>query len=207
MTLVVAHRGASAIAPENSLEAFEAAIAVGADMVEFDVRRTSDGVLVVVHDPLPLLRYDELDPRPPRLEEVVAVCAGRIALDVELKESGVERDVLEIVDHASFVVTSFLPDVVATTKRRRPDVRVGLLLDRDATAWDAASADFLAPHYTLLDRGLPGGLVVWTVNDDSELRRCFDDARVAAVITDDPGRALALRAGAIHEDRRADEQQ
>src|SRR3982751_167704 len=93
VTLIVAHRGASAIAPENSLEAFEAAIAVGADMVEFDVRSTADGVLVVVHDPLPLVRYADLDPMPPRLEEVVATCAGRIALDVELKEAGMEREV------------------------------------------------------------------------------------------------------------------
>ena len=54
MTLIAAHRGASAIAPENTLEAFEAAIAVGADMVEFDVRSTADGVLVVTHDPLVL---------------------------------------------------------------------------------------------------------------------------------------------------------
>jgi glycerophosphoryl diester phosphodiesterase len=191
--LVVAHRGASSLAPENSLEAFEAAIAVGADMVEFDVRSTTDGVLVVVHDPLPPLRYSELDPQPPRLEDVAAVCAGRIALDVELKEAGAEREVLAIVDAASFVVTSFLAEAVAATKQLAPDVRVGLLLDRNATAWDATPADFLAPHYTLLERELPDGLVVWTVNDDVDLRRCLGDPRVAAVITDDPERALRLR--------------
>ena len=193
MTLIAAHRGASSIAPENTLEAFEAAIAVGADMVEFDVRSTADGVLVAFHDPLPPLSYEELRPRPPRLEEVVEVCAGRIALDVELKEAGAERKVLEIVNPASFVVTSFLPDAVAEVKRLRPDVRVGLLLDRNARAWDAASADFLAPHYTLLDRELPDDLVVWTVNDDADLRRCLDDPRVAVVITDDPERAVALK--------------
>jgi glycerophosphoryl diester phosphodiesterase len=195
VTLVVAHRGASAIAPENSLEAFEAAIAVGADKVEFDVRRTLDGVLVVVHDPLPLVPYDELDPRPPRLEEVVRVCAGRIALDVELKEAGLEREVLELVEATEFVVTSFLPQVVETTKRVAPAVRAGLLVDRHATWWDIGSADFLAPHYTLLDRDLPGELVVWTVNADEDLRQCLDDARVAAVITDDPAHALVLRSG------------
>ena len=47
---VVAHRGASADAPEHTLEAYERAIQVGADAVECDVRLTRDGVLVCVHD-------------------------------------------------------------------------------------------------------------------------------------------------------------
>ena len=49
-SLVVAHRGASASEPENTLVAFEAALAAGADAVELDVRLTSDGVPVVMHD-------------------------------------------------------------------------------------------------------------------------------------------------------------
>lgn len=46
----VAHRGASALAPENTLAALRAAITVGADMVEVDVQRTKDGALVLMHD-------------------------------------------------------------------------------------------------------------------------------------------------------------
>ncbi len=49
---IVAHRGASAEAPENTLEAFARAIEVGADMIEFDVRRARDGRLVISHDPV-----------------------------------------------------------------------------------------------------------------------------------------------------------
>ena len=48
--LVIAHRGASAVAPENTLIAFERALAEGADGIEFDVRLASDGVPVVIHD-------------------------------------------------------------------------------------------------------------------------------------------------------------
>jgi glycerophosphoryl diester phosphodiesterase len=48
--LIIGHRGASAVAPENTLAAFREAIAVGADGVEFDVRLTRDGVPVVIHD-------------------------------------------------------------------------------------------------------------------------------------------------------------
>lgn len=48
---MVAHRGASARVPENTLAAFEAAVADGADVVELDVRLTEDGIPVVLHDP------------------------------------------------------------------------------------------------------------------------------------------------------------
>jgi glycerophosphoryl diester phosphodiesterase len=47
---VIAHRGASGYAPENTLSAFELAIAQGADALELDVRLTADGVPVVIHD-------------------------------------------------------------------------------------------------------------------------------------------------------------
>jgi glycerophosphoryl diester phosphodiesterase len=48
--LIIGHRGAAAVAPENTLAAFEAAIRAGADGVEFDVRLSRDGVPVVIHD-------------------------------------------------------------------------------------------------------------------------------------------------------------
>lgn len=50
MTQIWAHRGSSAEAPENSLEAFELAIDQGADGIELDVQLTADGVVVVCHD-------------------------------------------------------------------------------------------------------------------------------------------------------------
>jgi glycerophosphoryl diester phosphodiesterase len=196
VTLVVAHRGASTVAPENTLEAFEKAIELGADMIELDVRRSGDGALVVSHDPV------DATTRPlPRLEEVVDLCAGRIALDVELKEPGLEEATLRVVQRVDVVVTSFLDDVVAAAKQLRPDVRAGLLLGADTPLDDriearrrAAGADFLAPHVSLLDNGLRGdGLAVWTVNDEPRLRRYLADSSVAAVITDDPALALRLR--------------
>jgi glycerophosphoryl diester phosphodiesterase len=48
---VVAHRGASAYAPENTFAAFDLALAQGADVLELDVRPAADGHLVLVHDP------------------------------------------------------------------------------------------------------------------------------------------------------------
>ena len=49
-SLVVAHRGASAVEPENTIRAFESALRAGADVIELDVRLTSDGIPVVLHD-------------------------------------------------------------------------------------------------------------------------------------------------------------
>ena len=50
LPLIIGHRGASALAPENTLAAFRQAVADGADGIEFDVRLARDGVAVVIHD-------------------------------------------------------------------------------------------------------------------------------------------------------------
>jgi glycerophosphoryl diester phosphodiesterase len=50
MTLVVAHRGASALAPENTMEAYRLGVEMGADAIELDVHLTADGQLAVIHD-------------------------------------------------------------------------------------------------------------------------------------------------------------
>ena len=50
--LIIAHRGSSIDEPENTIRAFKKAISIGADIIEFDVRKTLDGKIVVIHDPL-----------------------------------------------------------------------------------------------------------------------------------------------------------
>jgi glycerophosphoryl diester phosphodiesterase len=144
--LVVAHRGASAGHVDNSPEAFEAAIEQGADMIEFDVRRTYDDALIAYHDshvrrrPVADLTRAEIGAMtghtPPLLDEVLALARGRIGLDVELKEAGYVDRVLAAVtaggpDPAGLVLTSFLDAVVAEVKERAPDVRAGLLVGTD----------------------------------------------------------------------------
>lgn len=110
-TMVIAHRGASALAPhENTLEAFQIAIDLKADMAEFDVRKTSDNILIVFHDgtidgrKIGDMTYNRINDiaskegyRVPTLDEVLKLCSGKICLDIELKESGYERRVIDLV--------------------------------------------------------------------------------------------------------------
>src|ERR1044072_5481094 len=123
--LIVAHQGDHSAARANTIEAFRAAIASGADMIELDVRRTADGVLVIHHDgtigeqAIDVLDLDAVQAlagacgyRRPRLADVVAIAQGRIMLDVEIKETGIEDAVLATlvdggVDVRDFVVTTF----------------------------------------------------------------------------------------------------
>jgi glycerophosphoryl diester phosphodiesterase len=139
--LVIAHRGASRAATENTEAAFEAAIALRADMVEFDVRRTRDDRLIAYHDPaIGPRRIDELTHaqitqargyRPPLLDEVLALATGRIGLDVELKEDGYVDRVLGAVRDAfgpdRVMITSFLDGVVEQAAYAWPEAPAGLL--------------------------------------------------------------------------------
>jgi glycerophosphoryl diester phosphodiesterase len=234
--LGVAHRGVATGAAENTIEAFTHAIAAGADMIEFDVRRTRDGELIVFHDPgvgaaaVGDLTRDEIElakgVRPPLFAEVLGACAGKIRLDVELKEDGYVPEAMALLaaaldkagaDVAEQVVTSFLPAVVGQAKDAFPEVRTGLLVGTDGPFYRVREhyrqlfpaglarqvrADYLAPHhklasYGVLARAAAAGLpcLLWTVNDDADIARFADDPRVAAIITDQAARALAIVAG------------
>jgi glycerophosphoryl diester phosphodiesterase len=182
LPLVIAHRGDSVGAAGNSLAAFDSAIVGGADMIEFDVRRTKDEQLVVYHNPdidgVPLARltHSELTHRaphpPPLLDEVLDLAKDRVDLDVELKEDGYVATVLQkLLEHHEperCIVTSFLDDVLLQVKERAPDLRTGLLLGRDNPASVVVTrmtelfpidrlrrcrADYAAPHQRLARLG------------------------------------------------------
>src|ERR1700722_11488093 len=142
--MVAAHRGVAAGGAENTVAAFTNAIDIGADMIEFDVRRTRDGELIAFHDahaggvPVGSLSRDDIagavGVRPPLLTDVLRACAGRIRLDVELKEDGYVPDVMAVLragfDVGQLIVMSFLPAVVAQGKDAFPEGKTWLLLGR-----------------------------------------------------------------------------
>jgi len=223
--LVIAHRGAwGAAAPgnpaENTLEAFEAAIELGADMIEFDVRRTSDGQLIVFHDarvnrmptgslPYETLRVKGTQSRPPLLTDVLALTKDRIALNLEFKEAGYVEEAIALL-HAfgleRCLVSSFLDEVVREAKALAPQLRTGLLVRAGVRRaltirLPAAHADCLCLHRRLADAaalssaaaaGVP--CVIWTVNAPRAMNRYLRHPTVEGVITDRPTLALARRA-------------
>ena len=108
--LVIAHRGASHYHHENTMEAFEAAVDMQAEMMEFDVHRTNDGVLVVHHDPdiggdlISKMFHEVVSKKTsdsgyeiPTLETVLQYCKDKVPVDIELKENGYEEQVLDTV--------------------------------------------------------------------------------------------------------------
>lgn len=171
---VVAHRGASADAPENTLAAVAEARRQGADGIEVDVQRTADGVLVLHHDATPrrttdaaavfgdraddpigsftLAELRELDAgggqRIPTLAELLDDLGDLGAL-LELKDPwhypGIEADVAAALAGRSAVVMSF--DAGAVRELDAPGVTVGQLL---AAAPDAALLDDIATYAALV---------------------------------------------------------
>jgi glycerophosphoryl diester phosphodiesterase len=178
--------------------AFTRAIEAGADMIEFDVRRAPDGRLLISHDPIHEPSRDL-----PTLEETLQLTQGRIQLDVELKESGCERDAIDLLLRyfplSDFCITSFLASALRETRAIHPGIRTGLIF----AAWNASvraaclspDADFLVAHYRLLEEAEAIGksLFVWTVDDPALTRTLFDRPLVEAIITNNPRQALALR--------------
>ncbi len=176
--LIIAHRGSSEKFPNRPLDAFQDAVGVGADAIEFDIRRTRDDVLVVYHDEeaagvrLSDANYRELISRMPphglpTLEEVLDAVAGQILVDAELKDSGIEElalsQLLASVDADALLVTSFHAPSVTKLKTLAANVQTGLIVERKDVSptietvlaeRSRSGADFLVAHKDFVQMGL-----------------------------------------------------
>jgi glycerophosphoryl diester phosphodiesterase len=185
--MTVAHRGASMHERENTIEAFKKAIELGAEMIEFDVRKSADGVLIVHHDAtirgrlLRQMSYEEILVKYPErkvatLEAVLACIDHRAMLNVEVKEPDLGEEVVKMLQRSyeshEYVITSYQDSVLETVRRIAPDVCTGLILGspvrskslvghlRDLDPWERLSrvgADFLSVHYVLADLSILRG--------------------------------------------------
>jgi len=196
--LVLAHRGACWEAPENTLEAFELAVAEQADYVEFDVR-ARDGDLVICHDPGP---PDDA----PTLDEVLARLKGRVGLAVEVKEEETTGGVLDAlerhgVEGDELLMVSFRIGALETVRRRRPELRCVLNLGLPPTPsqavglWGVGIEDASANADVLAEaQGLELATLVFTVNEPARMLE-LAGLGVTGIFTDRPGLARqALRA-------------
>jgi glycerophosphoryl diester phosphodiesterase len=228
--MISAHSGGAERARPGSLAAYQAVVSSGAEYAEFDVRRAGDGTLVAQHSVGgPDCPGGPGGPSGPGGEPVLAarevmevLAAGGVRGHVDLKGTGLEREVVELARSSfgpdGFVVTTADPASVAAIGAEFPAVPVGLSagfgpasITRDLrrlrwplsfplAAVQASGASWVAMSYRyarpeVLDRCVAAGLriMVWTVNDDRRLARFLSDPRVAVVVTDRPEHAVALR--------------
>jgi len=148
--LIIAHRGASAYEPENTLRAFELAIRQGAQMIELDLHLTADGHVVVIHDPMldhttnlrgrvdqmTLEQVKRADAgkgeRVPTLDEVLDLTAGQIRLYLEIKDPRAAAPTLQTIRarrcQDEMLLASFELALMQQLGEEVRDVELGVIL-------------------------------------------------------------------------------
>ena len=200
--LRIAHRGASLVAPENTLAAFEAAIQEGVDLIEIDVHASRDGELVVIHDasldrttdrigaiaelPLALLREADAgswfdpkfaDQRVPMLTEVLDLARHRVPVLIEVKAEHLSQTLLQQVGalgvDEDVVIQSFHADTIRCVNQINPSVPTALLKGRNPDELSASAMRQLAAEVLAIGAN---ALAIWhealTPTLFEHLRRC-----------------------------------
>ncbi|MDK6029486.1 glycerophosphodiester phosphodiesterase [Ignisphaera sp. 4213-co] len=147
--MIIAHRGASAYAPENTLKSFRKALEMHADAIEFDIRRTFDNIPVVVHDEdlkrvaninkkVSELTLEELkrikvfgEENIPTFEEVLQEFGNKILMFIEIKDEGLEEAVVSLISKYNIkdncLVISFNYNILRKIKSLDSKLEIGLL--------------------------------------------------------------------------------
>ena len=152
-TKVIAHRGVSSLAPENTLPAFQLGIDLGVDFIELDVQRSLDDSLMVIHDPtvdgttgssglVSSYTYNQLKTMDagswfsanysgteiPTLFESLNLLRNKAKICVELKASNIEVQAIELIENMGLVedvvIESFSYSQLQTVRQLNPNIRI-----------------------------------------------------------------------------------
>jgi glycerophosphoryl diester phosphodiesterase len=215
--LKIGHRGARAHEPENTLRSFKLAIELGVDAIEVDVRKTKDNQLVVVHNAdvnkttngtgsvneLTLRQIKNFvtdkGEKIPTFEEVLDSVGTQVKIFVELKEKGIEKEALKLINKKGLmenvVIISFLEDVLRNLRKINKKVDIGLIYVRHKNPINLAlelKAKYLLPLYRFThtknvnkahEKGLK--VIVWTINNKEEAKE-YKKKGVDGIATDKP---------------------
>jgi glycerophosphoryl diester phosphodiesterase len=203
--LRLGHRGTrfSPDISENTLAAFELCLQMGCDGFEFDLRLSGDGKPVVIHDAISrgasVAANTARDLELPTLAEVLQRFSARAFLDIELKVPGLEaHTVANVRSHPptmGLVVSSFLPDVLATMRCLDPTIELGFLCETEVQLrdWRRTPAEWVIPQFELVNRelidevhGAGKRIMVWTVNQVTRMAE-FAEWGADALISDEIG--------------------
>lgn len=211
MTLVIAHRGASAALQQNTLDAFRLAVEMGTDFIELDVRRSRDDVLIIHHDAhLPDGRflvehdYDDLPDFVPTLAEALDACEGA-KVNIEIKNEPDEPDyddehqisdavvglALAFRPPEDLLVTSFNLDTVKRIHAVNDEIPVGFV-----SGYDILQVQMLLDH--LAESGMRAVAPYDPTVDRRFIERAHDvGLAVYAWTVNDPVRMAELAAMGI----------
>lgn len=227
-TLTMAHRGSSYEAPENTMLAFENAVKATADYIELDVHETKDGEIVVIHDDnlkrttgvnkkVYNMTYDEIKDldagsyfgdeeefkkcRIPTLEEVMSYTKGKIKLNIEIKLSAYEPDLVEgvaaLIEKYDYkdecYVTSMNYKALTEIKEINEEIKTGYILySAYGNYYNIDNVDAFSINFSYINKNVVDAihyrgkqLFVWTINDRKTAEKMVAMG-VDAVITDNP---------------------
>ncbi|MDH4214877.1 MAG: glycerophosphodiester phosphodiesterase family protein [Candidatus Thorarchaeota archaeon] len=150
--IIIGHRGAAGLAPENTLLSFHTALNLGVPMIELDIHETLDGHLVCIHDgsvdrttngvgnvaelTLQELRLFDagMGEKIPLLHEVLDMARNRMKVNIELKTIGVEKSMIDLVVSRKMIndvmVSSFFHATLLTTKEINSGISTAVLFDK-----------------------------------------------------------------------------
>lgn len=189
--LIIAHRGASAYKPENTISAFKEAIKMKADGIELDIRLTKDKKLAVIHDKtidrttsgkgkvknytLKQLKKYKI----PGLQEVIDIIKQKnILLFIEIKDKGAEEDIIKIIKKnkltKKIIIVSFYKESIKKIKKLSK-IQTGFIFSKNNNARKIAlslKADWILPNYDLINKNFVQKahksklrILAWTVNE------------------------------------------
>jgi glycerophosphoryl diester phosphodiesterase len=168
--LVIAHRGDSSRALENSLEAFRLALSIPADMIEFDIRKSRDNNLYVMHDKetgrtadsnidierslsddIARVRLKNGEPIP-SLNDVLALVGGKVGLNIEIKSAGAGALTAAHISGSGYqgrlMISSFKEREIIDAKRVMPNISVAGIFDAfapsEVSAYQAKGYRFIS---------------------------------------------------------------
>jgi len=194
----VGHRGASALAPENTLAALELAVELGCDMLEFDVLDLVDGTLVLAHSGdlhevshgaargrvrrRDLADLRRVAPGLPTLDEALAFCSDHlpgIGLQLDLKRRGIEAGVADALRRHEVLDRSWVSTFDARSLRRIAELEPQLPRAYTLHYSIASKAAIARAHE------LDAAVYVWTVDDPRLAEQLVRDG-ADGIITNDP---------------------
>ncbi|MFX1257456.1 MAG: glycerophosphodiester phosphodiesterase [Promethearchaeota archaeon] len=148
--IIIGHRGANNLAPENTLKSFRKAIEAGADYIEFDIRQSKDGEIVIMHNDdifittgqegsIKKMTLEELrklncgeGEKIPTLQELIELARGKIGLQCEIKVPGLTEKLAKKIKEENLtntsIISSFMFIELLSLQKLNPNLKLGLLI-------------------------------------------------------------------------------